>query len=32
MPEKKSTTNEAHDATGVDVHGIIELIAREGEQ
>ena len=32
MPEKKSTTNEAQDATVVDVHGIIEQIAREGAQ
>jgi len=32
MPEKKSTTNEAPDATAVDVHGIIEQIAREGAQ
>jgi putative transposase len=32
MPEKKSTTNEAPDATVVDVHGVIEQIAREGAQ
>ena len=32
MPEKKSTTNEAQDATVVDVHGVIEQIAREGAQ
>ncbi len=32
MPEKKSTTNEAPDATVVEVHGMIEQIAREGAQ
>ena len=32
MPEKKSTTNEAQDATVVDVHGLIEQIARDGAQ
>jgi putative transposase len=32
MPEKKSTTNEAQVATEVNVHGVIEQIAREGAQ